>query len=387
MSASTRPDDVVVVGGGPAGALAALVLARGGRRVRLFDRARFPRAKLCGDTLNPGALATLGAELDLAPLHVSGVPLSGMRISGPGGVAVEGRYPRGVTGLSVTRRCLDAWLLEEAARAGVVVEDGALVRGPAVGSGEVIGVRVATPSGEVVHQARLVLGCDGRASVLARACGVARTPARPRRWAFGAYVHDLAGVDRSLGEMHVREGGYLGIAPVAGGLANVCLVLSRERAAAAVAAPWEAIRRVVVADPTLAPRFAAARLAAAPVVIGPMAVDVTAAGVPGLLLAGDAAGFVDPMTGDGLRLAFDGALMAAAVAAEVLDGQLSPQAALTSLDTRRRQHFSAKWRFNRSLRALVDAPSMVRVATLAARIWPRAFVAMVRYAGDARRAA
>ena len=52
--------DVLICGAGPAGAIAALVLARAGARVRLLDRARFPREKLCGDTLNPGALAMLG---------------------------------------------------------------------------------------------------------------------------------------------------------------------------------------------------------------------------------------------------------------------------------------------------------------------------------------
>jgi flavin-dependent dehydrogenase len=220
-------DDVTVVGAGPAGALAALVLARRGLRVRLVDRARFPRPKLCGDTLNPGALASLAHHLDLAALRLLGVPLAGMRLSGPGGVTVTGRYPAGVTGLSVTRFVLDAWLLEQACQAGVTVEEGVLVRGPALGSGTVQGVRVATAAGEREHRSRLVLGCDGRASVLARAAGLACTPASPRRWACGAYVHDVRGVDPAFGEMHVRDGSYLGIAPVAGGLANVCLGCAR----------------------------------------------------------------------------------------------------------------------------------------------------------------
>ena len=61
-------DDVVIAGGGPAGALAALILARAGAKVRVFERARFPRHKLCGDTLNPGALAVLARHLDTAAL-------------------------------------------------------------------------------------------------------------------------------------------------------------------------------------------------------------------------------------------------------------------------------------------------------------------------------
>ncbi|MCC6989195.1 MAG: FAD-dependent monooxygenase [Acidobacteria bacterium] len=387
MSLGGPIDDVTVVGAGPAGALAALMLARRGLRVRLLDRARFPRPKLCGDTLNPGALASLAHHLDLGTLRPLGVPLTGMRLSGPGGVTVTGRYPAGVSGLSVTRFVLDAWLLEEARQAGVTVEEGGHVRGPAIGNGTVHGVRIATAAGERDHRSRMVLGCDGRASVLARACGLAATPPSPRRWAFGAYVHDVRGVDPAFGEMHVRDGSYLGIAPVAGGLANVCLVLPRPRAAGAVARPWEAIREAVAADALLRDRFAAARLVSRPVVLGPVAVDVSRAGVPGMLLAGDASGFVDPMTGDGLRLAIDGAQLAAAMAADVLEGRLTADAAPAALAAARHRAFAAKWRFNRGLRALVDAPSLVRAATLAARAWPGAFEAMVRFAGDARLAA
>jgi flavin-dependent dehydrogenase len=161
-------------------------------------------------------------------------------------------------------------------------------------------------------------------------------------------------------------------------------VLPRLRAAGAVARPWEAIRESVAADALLRDRFVDARLASRPVVLGPVAVDVSRAGVPGMLLAGDASGFIDPMTGDGLRLAIDGAQLAAAMVADVLEGRLTADAAPAALAAARRRAFAVKWRFNRGLRALVDAPSLVRTATLAARAWPGAFEAMVRFAGDAR---
>jgi flavin-dependent dehydrogenase len=113
-----------------------------------------------------------------------------------------------------------------------------------------------------------------------------------------------------------------------------------------------------------------------------MAVDVSSPGAPGLLLAGDAAGFVDPMTGDGLRFALRGAELAALVAAEVLAGRLAAADAAAELERRRQTAFSWEWRFNRGVRALVGADGAVRAATLAARAWPHAFEAMVRYAGD-----
>ena len=81
-------DDVIVVGGGPAGAVAAIVLARAGLRVRLLERATFPRDKLCGDTLNPGAVALL-ARLALHPAD-DGLPIHGMLVTGPGAVTCRG---------------------------------------------------------------------------------------------------------------------------------------------------------------------------------------------------------------------------------------------------------------------------------------------------------
>ena len=374
----TPPDDVVVVGGGPAGALAALLLARAGCRVRVFERARFPRAKLCGDTLNPGALARLGAHLDLAPLCTMGLPLAGMRLSGPGGATVEGRYPSGRTGLAVTRTHLDTWLLSAAAAAGATVEEGCRVDGPIVDDGQVRGVVV----GGRPHRARLVVAADGRGSRLAQACGLVRTPAAPRRWALGVYASDVAGMDAAFGEMHVRAGGYLGLAPTVSGATNVCLVLGRAAATRAVQDPWAAIRAVALGDPRLAWRLAEARPLGRPVVLGPMALDATAAGVPGLLLAGDAAGFIDPMTGDGLRLAIDGGALAAGVAHAVLEGRVAAGAAAATLAQARHRAFATKWRFNRGLRRLVDTPVAVRAAAHAAGWWPGVFHRVIAFAGD-----
>ncbi len=374
-------DDVVIVGAGPAGALAALVLARQGARVRLVERARFPRPKLCGDSLNPGALAVLGRYVDVAGLGAQGQPVRGMRLSGPGGVAVHGRYPDGVAGLSITRARLDAWLVNEACRAGARCDDGVAVRGVSVNAEGATGVVMAA-GGDRHHPARMVIGADGRGSIVARQFGLADAPRQPRRWALGAYAEGVTDVDPACGEMHVRAGSYLGIAPVLGGLTNVCLVVPYARARHDVRAPWNAILAAAAADPMLAPRFARARPASTPIVLGPMALDVVTPGYPGVLLAGDAAGFIDPMTGDGMRLALQGGVFAAGVASDVLAGRLGRVAAVRVLAERRQAAFGAKWRFNRSLRAMVGLDPALRAATLAARAWTAPFEAIVRYAAD-----
>jgi flavin-dependent dehydrogenase len=192
--------------------------------------------------------------------------------------------------------------------------------------------------------------------------------------------------------MHVRRGHYIGVAPVPGGLTNACLVMphppSRIRFGASdlgdfpLADPAGVLDRVLKSDAELSARFASARAVAPPAVLGPMAVDTTAVGEPGLLLAGDAAGFIDPMTGDGLRFALLGAEMAAGVVKEVFDGTLPLERAHLELALRRRRAFQSKWRFNRALRALVSSPSSVTAAAATAKVWPSLFSRMIRFAGD-----
>lgn len=372
-------DDVVVAGGGPAGAFAALLLARAGLKVRVFDRARFPRPKLCGDTLNPGALSVLRRHADTAALLTRSDPIHGMRLTGPGGVRVDGLYGDGIAGRSITRAALDQWLLERATDAGAQVEEQAAVRDVMTIDGRVAGIVVGAR--RRTHRARLVIAADGRRSAIAIGRGLSHQPRRPRRWAIGSYFTDVSDMT-SLGEMHVRRDHYIGVAPVPGGLTNVCLVMPIAGADRRLVNPLEVLLQAVRADPELAPRFAGARAVEAPVVLGPMAVDARVAGEPGLLLAGDAAGFIDPMTGDGLRFALAGAELAAGVIQDVLSGAVPIGQAHELLGDRRRDAFQAKWRFNRALRSLVASPASVSAAALTAKVLPAAFSRMIQYAGD-----
>jgi len=190
--------DVAVVGGGPAGTAAAITLARAGQDVVLFDKARFPRDKCCGDGLTTGALRRL-ERLGLRPESVaSWQPVADVLIRSPSGRTV--RFPLPATGGSfaaVARRIdLDAALLDVARSAGVrvrvghcVTHAGLDVRGDAVHL-EVDGI------GSVV--ARFAVGADGMWSTLRKA--VRATDAE-----VGGY----------LGEWHAFRQYFCGVSPAA----------------------------------------------------------------------------------------------------------------------------------------------------------------------------
>jgi flavin-dependent dehydrogenase len=379
-----RTDDVVIAGGGPAGALAACLLARRGARVTLVDRSRFPREKLCGDTLNPGALALLGRHFDVTPLRQLGCAIDGMLLTGPGGVRVRGEYGAGVKGLGITRDRLDAWMVEQAVAAGARLVDETTVLAPdRQPDGTVTGFGARHRAGQVMRFCgRITLGADGRRSRLGQSCGLTRTPASPRRWAIGAYFAGVEGLS-AFGEMHVRDGHYLGVAPTRDGRANACLVQPQSPNEA----PWREPAAMLVSrlrgDAVLGPRFRHARLATSPIVLGPLAVDTPVPGCAGLLLVGDASGFIDPMTGDGIHLALQGAELAVEVVDEVLEGRLPASGAHRSFAEQLRHRLGRKRTFNRSLRALVGSPNAVRASAYGARLWPAAFHAVIRYAGGA----
>ena len=394
--------DVLIVGAGPAGSVAGTILARAGLRVRILDRATFPRDKLCGDTVNPGTLARLRALHMADGIDARSLSVDGMRVTGERGVSIEGRYPRGLSGRAITRRELDWLLLQQAIAAGCQFDPGVAVRGAIVaehgGLRSVSGVTIGAGRKHTRLDARVTIAADGRHSTLAFDLGLAAHPSRPRRWAIGAYFTNFmppgarSGADPNptpsvdanatprFGEMHVRRGHYIGIAPVRGGLTNVCVVKPSGPGDAALGDPAALLTRTLAADPLLRDRAASAELIGTPVVLGPLAVDVRAEAIEGLLLAGDAAGFIDPMTGDGLRFATEGAELAAAAALRALDrGWEGVHEALVAA---RRRAFSTKWTFNRGLRALVASPAAVEAAAVGARIAPLMLRAIIARAGD-----
>lgn len=372
--------DVIVAGAGPAGSIAALVLARAGARVLVVDRDPMPRDRLCGDLLNPGAVSLLHS-LGLDPMTRAGARLiPTMRVSGPFG-GVDADY--GLThGVSLPRRDLDAWLLDEAINAGARFHAGEIVRRPLIddsGEPRVRGLvlRSRVTRTETRMPANVVIAADGRQSTLARQLGLQVPASGHPRWAFGAHVSNVRGMT-DAGEIHARHGWCLGLTPLQDGAVSLWVSLpSRPEGRS----PHEVIRLVVARDRELLSRLDCLRFDEGVGVAGPLVVTTRAPGSPGLLLAGDAAGSVDPSTADGVSLAIQGGRLAALEALKTLeDGEFA--IAIDRLAEARRRAIGRKLRFDRWVRRCVTMPAAVDAASMGARVFPGAFRLAVRYASD-----
>jgi flavin-dependent dehydrogenase len=371
--------DILVVGGGPAGASAAFHLAREGCAVRLLDRARFPRPKPCAEYLSPEASRLLAGMHVLEAVESAGAAqLAGMRVRAPNGRTIHGEFAarhgfRGFRdrGLALRRERLDAVLLDAARSAGAAVEEEMrvtdLLRDP---GGRVVGVRCLDGDGRPTERrARLVVGADGLRSVVARRLALARSARWPRRLAFVAHYAGVAGIG-AYGEMHVGRGGYLGLADVGRGETNVALVVPAARAREAAGDAASFVERWIAAHPHLAERFAGASRTDDVRATGPFASHARRAWAPGAALVGDAADFFDPFTGEGIYAALRGGEMLAAFAAEALAAAdaRGGDRALAAYDAARRREFGGKWRVERMIGAVVACrPLLDRAATVLER--------------------
>jgi len=386
-----RRSEVIVVGGGPAGAATAWALAKNGVDVLVLDRAHFPRAKPCAEYLSPEAARLLNEMGALAPLEAEGATtLGGMRVH-VRDQSFEGRFAgahrwRGFRdrGLAVRRERLDALLLDGARAAGAGVEEGVrvldLIRDA---NGRVTGVAADRSGIREEFRAAHVVGADGLRSVVARRLGLARRLRWPERYAFVTHYSGVSGVG-DCGEMHVFDDGYCGLAPVGGGVVNVAVVTSATGALDASGDSVGFLERWLAHHPSLATRLTAAERVAAVQVTGPFASRARRAWAAGASLVGDAADFYDPFTGEGIYAALRGAELMTPYVVEALRAPDALRAAhsLAAYDRCRRHEFGGKWALERLVSIAVAHPALL--ARVAVRLRERCDLAdlLVGVTGD-----
>lgn len=372
---------VVVVGGGPAGAATSIFLRQLGHDVVLVDEARFPRDKVCGEAVSPEAwrlLAALDAEARIASRRPW--PLRGMTLTAPDGTVFEGRY-RGAPrpGFALRRRDLDHALLDAARHAGVEVREMTRVSGIVVENGVVAGVVAESQARTGVIRARLTVAADGRRSIVARHLGLLSEHASLRKFAVRGHwegVADLA----EIGEMHVASGGYCGVAPLGAAEANVAFVLDQRDMREAAGDLTGFYRRALARWPQVAARLGEARLVDAPRAVGPLALEARRLFAPGALLVGDAGGFLDPFTGEGVTLALRTAEIAAPFADAYLRG--ADAESLRRYDRARAAATRDKFRVNRILLGIVAWPALANRVARKLKRRPDLADRLVGIAGD-----
>jgi flavin-dependent dehydrogenase len=357
----SRAADVIVVGGGPAGAATAILLAERGLAVTLLERGRRPRPKICGEYLSPEAGRILDRLGVLKAVDAGGaIALAGMRITAPDGTVVEGRYravgrfrPYREHALGVSRAVLDAALLDRARALPIDLREPARVTDVVVDGGAVRGVAAVDATGGAFEvRAPVVVAADGRASVIAHRLGCRH--AHPlARMALVTYVSGLAD-GGPLGEIFVDPPDYSILNPLARDRVNVSLVVPLAHAVRWRARLDDFFAARVKQLPALARRLAGAERVAPLQALGPLAHRVTAPREGGVLFVGDAAGFYDPFTGEGIFTALRSAELAAdAIAAALRRGDVSA-AALAAYRRARHAALGDKERVTRALQAIVS---------------------------------
>lgn len=366
--------DVLIVGGGPAGASTAFYLAQRGVHVRILERAWFPRSKPCAECLSPQASRVL-AEMDLLPdLEARGALLRGMMVRAPNGASARGDYTashgfKGYRdrGLAIRREILDWTLLERARAVGVAVEHRIrvtdVVRDDA---GRVRGLHVVDASGaSSVVRAQYIVGADGLHSVVARRLGLRHTARWPRRVSLIGHFENVGDVSEYV-EMHVERDGFVGIADVGAGITTVAAVFPYARAGEMSGDRAGFLDRWLASKAHLSPRFANARRVGAVAAIGPFASHARRAVSPGALLVGDAADFFDPFTGEGIYSALRGGELAAETITQALGAPRSAESrTFNAYEHARRVEFRGKWRVERLIAAGVAIPAVVNRAVRA----------------------
>jgi flavin-dependent dehydrogenase len=342
--------DLAIVGAGPAGSAAAITAALHGLRVLQLEAGSFPRHKVCGEFISAEAIDLLRSLLSPSdiPLLDAAVRMSEVHLHVDGKTA---RLPLRRPAISLSRAQLDLSLWRSAHAQGTSCEEKSRVKAIANDGGE---FRLLTNDRE--FRARAVVNCSGRWSELTAPPG--RPSSSDEKW-IGLKGHFYEPDSPSTCDLYFFTSGYCGVLPLEArkdGMVNAAAMVRADRAR-----NFEDLFRL---QPALEQRMRWWRPVFPPVTTAPLLFRDPQTSCDGSLLAGDAAGFIDPFTGDGISLAIHGGIAAATAMNAYLRGQRTLQQAIDDYDWWYRSNLLPAFSTARRLRRLQEFPRFIRRLSL-----------------------
>ena len=358
-----RRFDVVIVGAGPAGSSAAISLARRGYAVALIDKEQFPREKLCGDFINPAIwpiYQDLGVDHEIFSLEHE--KISAIRITTLSGdesiVPIPTHVHETPFGLGINRKNLDYVLVQAAVREGVTVLQRRWIK-----------KLLNKPEGWCLHaehqsvaetcRATILIGADGRNSWVAHHTGLNRN-ASPGGKTVGLQFR-LKNFHKIPGrvEIHVFPGGYAGLVQLGDGTANLCLSVMRgqlpHNRPADLPAKLGLLQNPFLRDLLRETEFSQQVRSTFPVYFPPRRSYAER-----VLLVGDAAQVIEPVTGEGVYFATSSGLIAAQTIDEAFQRGDFSAARLSEYERTFRRAFWRRRKLNRFIQYLVYRPALLQ---------------------------
>lgn len=342
--------DAVVIGGGLAGSIAALTLASRGWQVALLERKRYPHHKVCGEFISTEGVRRLESLGVLRGLET--VCIDRAAITTPYGKCWETAIP----GVGISRYALDPVLASRAEAAGADVQTGVTVtriEGDFERGFALTGQRDGQPA---EFHARVVIGAHGKRSQVDRALE-RRFMQRDHRFV-GLKAH-FVGESPCRVDLHTFPGGYCGISEIEGGRINVCLLARTD--VFARCGDIQAFTAWMRSQNRALDRWlASAEQVTEWLSISQIAFESKPPVERGVLMAGDSAGLIAPLAGDGMSMALDGGRLAALHASAYLSGDIAASDLVKGYAAAWRRTFAARLRLGRWLQGWMLRPYALR---------------------------
>jgi flavin-dependent dehydrogenase len=346
--------DLIVIGGGPAGTSAAITCARNGARVLLLERGRFPRHKVCGEFVSAESLDLLAGLLapQDKPLLADAIRIPRARVFLDGRVLETTVDPPAA---SISRLNFDAALWASAEQCGVEARQQVVVRSIS-GSGPFL---VETSVGQ--FKSRALVNASGRWSNLNRTSVDGQNSGV--KW-LGLKGHFAESSPSASVDLYFFQGGYCGVQPVniidgaeQSARVNACAMVCTDVAST--------LSEVFICHPALRERSRQWKPLSDPVSTSPLVFREPQPERDGILMAGDAAAFVDPFVGDGISLALRSGSLAAESLLPFFAGDVSLAEAARNYVSAYERRLAPVFRMSSKIRRMLSLPQIIRTPILA----------------------